>query len=820
MDLFNLFVACILALSLQVFRSRSDFDWARIQAREDIGKQFELLFPSCLTRMFEMTAAADQMAARLTRQPSVKEVADMWASRVKQSSMSEKVSATYIDTVMTVRKRILSCADCLRLLLEADDEFGAHSPWQSVYTMEVVAKKVGMHGCVDRLVWIIATINHEMRAGLLDKASMSMRNFSGKGHPNNKGYCDMVLYKYDLKAHMLAQELPKLGIPAEEAKQVFARLENHAAHDASTKGGKAWIGIMSETAQLFFNFVASAVYGQVHDQGINTDMRHGKSIAEVVEEAPLLGPWAEVKKAAEHQAFMLKGPADAEPKDSGSQSAAVRPVAEESHRIALGHFLGVDMGNVVSDESVQIAETIKKMSCDDEQILTAYEKKALDRVEQSVEILVGKDSIASMAADLRSTEFGKLRATDADGDVQVVVIFYRQQLASEYATQTQQRTPPLRRDGACGGHYKCMIQAVLQSRLPAEDEGCGRFIHDGDCFVVGDGGKDGNASTLLSVFFSDEDGKALAKQSKKLTVFFDEAQISKRRDAAPRSGLTLDQSESFYYITAGTLKAPKRQRLNFEHATTAGTILGPCELPEDDDKATWKMPIGEKKKLYGAARLLPGGPVPQPAEPLPKGAPKPRARTDATIEPVTFFGLTMATCEELVHQAGNIKSPKAVKCVIDLTPMDGTMGTMCLETGIPYLAIALTEFHRTCLLQRLAQTVFNSFLSPISGLHVPALCNILAPTDDKPTVELAEELKGKSKKTVEDKRSETVEGEGADDAANDAIGKKKKTSVDKKKPQGSVKDARERLLARLQGASAVAAGAGEADDEDGGYEEP
>jgi hypothetical protein len=61
-----------------VFKSSSDLDWERINAREETGKQFELFFPSCLTRMFEVTAVADRIAGELKRQPSVKEVAETW----------------------------------------------------------------------------------------------------------------------------------------------------------------------------------------------------------------------------------------------------------------------------------------------------------------------------------------------------------------------------------------------------------------------------------------------------------------------------------------------------------------------------------------------------------------------------------------------------------------------------------------------------------------------------------------------------------------------------------------------------------------------
>jgi len=351
-----------------------------------------------------------------------------------------------------------------------------------------------------------------------------------------------------------------------------------------------------------------------------------------------------------------------------------------------------------------------------------------------------------------------------------------------------------------------MIQAVLRSRLPAEDEACGRVIHEGDCFAVTDGGKEGNAGALLSAF-SDPDGKVLTKHAKKLLVFFDEDQLAKRREAAPRSGLTLDQSESIYYVTAGTLKAPKRARLHFDHSSTAGTVIGPCGIPDESDPSVWKMTIKGKKQLYGAARLLPGGALPNAPE-LEAREPKlKKARTDDTVEPVTYWGMTNDLAEDIVHQAGNIgnlKDQKSISCVIDCTPLDGTMGNMCLERGIPYLAIALTEFHRTSLLQRLAQNVFQAYLRPASPLHAPALCKVFAPPQDDSAAA------GLPKKTPDAQVGAGNDDGSAVGAAPIATGKKRsKAAVD-----GSVNNARERLLARLK--SATAAASGEPGDSDAG----
>ena len=183
-------------MNIQVFRSGLDFDWARIQCREGMGEQYELFFPACLMRVFEVMAVADRMSAQLSRQPTVKGVAKTWSECVNQSSMAEKVTDSYVETVMGIRKKILAHPECLRLLLEAEGEFGIHTPWQAVYIMEVMARKVGNHDNANKLVWLIDTINKLSGFGKLDKAKISMRTISGKGQADNKGYCDMLQYGF------------------------------------------------------------------------------------------------------------------------------------------------------------------------------------------------------------------------------------------------------------------------------------------------------------------------------------------------------------------------------------------------------------------------------------------------------------------------------------------------------------------------------------------------------------------------------------------------------------------------------------------------
>jgi hypothetical protein len=172
------------------------------------------------------------------------------------------------------------------------------------------------------------------------------------------------------------------------------------------------------------------------------------------------------------------------------------------------------------------AMRIARMTTEEQQSLEAFEKSVLATVGNHTEWVTEKPTVKSMAEAIRNTEFGKVKGTPGE-DGRYVIISYQPKLAAETTTMPHLRTPPLRNNAQLpgGAHYKRLIQAVVQSRSPADSDECGQFIDPGDVFVVGDSGKHGNFAALMSPFVSD-DGTYLAKVSKTLYVHYNEEDTS------------------------------------------------------------------------------------------------------------------------------------------------------------------------------------------------------------------------------------------------------------------------------------------------------
>ena len=141
------------------------------------------------------------------------------------------------------------------------------------------------------------------------------------------------------------------------------------------------------------------------------------------------------------------------------------------------------------------------MSVEQRGDLAIFKKMAADKVGELTEFVVEAPTQKTMAAAIRNTELGSVRGEPSE-DGTYVFVSYQPKLSGDTPTTPSVRACLLRnREGAPGGaHFEHMIQAVLQSRLPAVDEGCGAGIHPGDCFVIGDGGRHGNQHASQQAF--------------------------------------------------------------------------------------------------------------------------------------------------------------------------------------------------------------------------------------------------------------------------------------------------------------------------------
>ena len=90
----------------------------------------------------------------------------------------------------------------------------------------------------------------------------------------------------------------------------------------------------------------------------------------------------------------------------------------------------------------------------------------------------------------------------------------------------------------------------------------------------------------------------MSKEKLTLYTVYDEQSIRARLGAV-RGVATVHQTEFLHVVTSSRLSVPERNRKHYS-GTTHGNVLGPVLLPTSEH--SWQMTVGNKKRLYGAAR--------------------------------------------------------------------------------------------------------------------------------------------------------------------------------------------------------------------------
>ena len=180
--------------------------------------------------------------------------------------------------------------------------------------------------------------------------------------------------------------------------------------------------------------------------------------------------------------------------DDGTAASASK--ADFKFQVALGIGSGADKA-----PDVKMKLRIGSMTQAEKSSLAAHEKTALAKVADHTEWVIEETTEKAMAHTLRTSSLGQVRGT-ASEEGKYVMISYQPKIAAETQTTPHLRIPPLRNNQSMpgGAHFRKMVRAMIASRFGEEE--VGNSLHAGDVFVIGDGGKHGNQTPILSAFVS------------------------------------------------------------------------------------------------------------------------------------------------------------------------------------------------------------------------------------------------------------------------------------------------------------------------------
>ena len=199
----------------------------------------------------------------------------------------------------------------------------------------------------------------------------------------------------------------------------------------------------------------------------------------------------------------------------------------------------------------------------------------------------------------------------------------------------------------------------------------------------------------LQACFVDSTGNPVEKSAKQLYISMDEDSLHARKTRL-KSGASFEQMEYVSLVSKTDYgdQVPTIKRLHFK-GTNGGNKIGDVDLPALDD--AWSLTHSQKLQMYGEHRVEVGGKTKGAGEnELQKG--KRKAATD--VEPAFWHGRASLLYTELLHSY-------QLKGIIDLSPGDGVLATLCAVQRVPYVGFCMTDVHTDLLKARCLQSLLT-----------------------------------------------------------------------------------------------------------------
>ena len=364
------------------------------------------------------------------------------------------------------------------------------------------------------------------------------------------------------------------------------------------------------------------------------------------------------------------------------------------------------------------------------------------RVGETIKLIEDSGSSeASLQAAISVTGNANVLGDDSGN----VLVLFNSALAQESATYPHLRMPPFRKPQAVR-----LINAVISHRrslkplnLGAKDadkvDKCKIIPGDLLCFL--DSGKKKNADLVSKLLVSSKGRWSVIARQEGLVGTVTHVQVSERslkeRRQKVRGVCSLNQLQGMNRFRNVSTVIPEVPHKKYE-GSNLGNVIGPVPLEKWAD--SWKLPVEEKRELYGEWRRAVGGRT-QGAEPknsdddsddidddvdgeqptIPSWQ-MPRAGKLVDYEPVFWWAFPSEFYEEII-------SGGFAKHIIDTTPGPGHAAIACLEHEPPlsYLGICMaTTDHKLKLKEHLVDHYLSLMKKEGHAFYTPAYAKLFS----------------------------------------------------------------------------------------------
>ena len=159
--------------SFEAIAPGNDRFWRALNLREDFSKQYETLTRTLRQRIIGVAwFKFDYEIANNIKQVGCEKIAKFYDKHFDQAKSSESVSASFVDSSITINSRIFNVKECNRLLLEADAKYSIKEhPFQNIGCLQALIDRAKTE---DNIVWSLGGLFDAYDMGFINSGHFSV----------------------------------------------------------------------------------------------------------------------------------------------------------------------------------------------------------------------------------------------------------------------------------------------------------------------------------------------------------------------------------------------------------------------------------------------------------------------------------------------------------------------------------------------------------------------------------------------------------------------------------------------------------------------
>ena len=189
-------------MHFKLLETEDSIYFAGLNARQDVVKKFETLARTAFQWIFEATSFRQRKVKLLgERQVPYAKVAALYNEEVATTEKQDPITEDFVKACHNVSKQI-RCPNVHAILMWFEETYGQYSPFDSVWKLHAIQKKVSD----PNVVFVLGALKDKLFSKKATRQDFPLRVLTGRS--GGKGLLDLLLLKREVRDYFLDRHGP------------------------------------------------------------------------------------------------------------------------------------------------------------------------------------------------------------------------------------------------------------------------------------------------------------------------------------------------------------------------------------------------------------------------------------------------------------------------------------------------------------------------------------------------------------------------------------------------------------------------------------